>query len=346
MMGRMSNSRPPSGEPTGAVRIRDVAVRAGVSVGTVSNVLNRPEYVSNENRAKVQRAMSDLGFVRNDLARQLRQKQSHTYGLITLSLTNPFFGEVAHAAQAQAELEGFTVLVGSSDFNPQREDRYIELFELQQVRGLMIAPNSGVSERLEAMRRRGVPIVLFDSVEQHDGFSSVFMDGVQGGRLAADHLIRAGRRRLLFTGGPLPKVTDRLTGISAAVTKAQGVSLQVIETADMTVSEGIAVGRRLAVLPENLRPDGVFAANDQLAFGIIQALNQGGIAVPSQMSIVGYDDIPFAATGAVPLSTVRQPVEEIASTAVSLLHDQAELGSAFVPQTVRLPPELIVRESA
>ncbi len=328
------------------VRIRDVASRAGVSVGTVSNVLNRPDYVSEENRVRVQRAMADLGFVRNDLARQLRQKQSRTYGLITLSLTNPFFGAVAHAAQAHAELEGFTVLVGSSDFSPSREDRYIELFELQQVRGLMVAPNAGVSERLEAMRRRGVPIVLFDSVEQHEGFSSVSLDGVEGGRLAGEHLLRAGRTRLLFTGGPLPQVTDRLTGVSGVVSQSSGASLQVIATSDMTAVDGLAVGRQIIEMPEDARPDGVFAANDQLAFGIIQALTQAGIDVPSQVAVVGYDDISFAATGAVPLTTVRQPVEEIAGTAVGLLHEQAELGAAFVPRTVQLQPALVVRRSA
>ncbi|WP_368498048.1 LacI family DNA-binding transcriptional regulator [Herbiconiux sp. A18JL235] len=339
------STQSPTGR-NGVVKIRDVAARAGVSVGTVSNVLNRPDYVSDENRVKVQRAMSELGFIRNDLARQLRQKQSRTYGLITLSLTNPFFGEVAHAAQAQAERDGFTVLVGSSDFSPEREDRYIELFELQQVRGLMIAPNSGVSERLQAMRRRGVPIVLFDSVGRHEGFSAVFLDGVEGGRLAGEHLIRSGRRRLLFTGGPLAQVSDRLAGVSDAVTKAEGVSLQVIETSDMTVSDGLSVGLQIVGLPEALRPDGVFAANDQMAFGIIQALTQAGLEVPAAIGVIGYDDIPFAATGTVPLTTVRQPVEEIATAAVTLLHEQAELGSAFSPQTVRLQPELILRRSA
>lgn len=317
---------------------------AGVSVGTVSNVLNRPDYVSDQNRARVLQVMEEVGFVRNDLARQLRQKKSNTYGFIVLSLENPFFGALAHAGQAQAEEWGHTVVVGSSDYSKEREDRYVELFELQQVRGIVISPLDGVSQQLASTAERGTPLVLLHDADERSPYPSVYLDGVKGGRLAVEHLVERRRGRVMFAGGPMSQIVDRLTGASQA-TAAAGAALQVVETPDMTVADGISLAGRIASASRSERPDGIFAANDQLALGLIQGLLHSGISVPGEVAVVGFDDIPFASSGLVPLTTIRQPASEIAAAAIQLLHEQHPTISGPRQTRVRLDPELIVRQS-
>lgn len=328
------------------VRIRDVAARAGVSVGTVSNVLNQPDQVTPRNLERVHRAMEELGFVRNEAARLLRHGGSTVLGMVTLSHSNPFFGDIAHAAEIAAEELGFTVVTGSSDQDQQREDRYVDLFEVQRVRGLMIAPLDGVSPRLAQMRARGTPIVIFDHRVDTERYSSVQMDGVAGGRLAVAHLLETGRRRLVFAGGPLNQVIDRLTGASKAVQEHGEASLSIMETRDLSVPEGRALGARIAALPPAERPDGVFAANDLLAIGILQELLlTAGISVPDDIAIVGYDDIDFAESTVVPLTSIRQPREQIAREAIRMLLAEADDPTGYEHERRMLEPELIVRGS-
>ena len=255
------------------VGIREVAAYARVSVGTVSNVLNKPEIVSPATLERVQSVMDELGFVRNDLARQLKMGGGTTLGMIVLNLANPFFGDLAHACEAAAEALGHTVIVGSSDQLSQREDRYIDLFEEQRVRGMLIAPLGGSTERIERLARRGMPVVLFDINAGEGAFCSVALDGTIGGQQAASHLIETGRRRLAFLGGPLHQVEDRWRGAQRAVAQADGVSLRHLATEDQTIAEGRRVGEEISALPEAERPDGIFAANDLLALGVMQALD-------------------------------------------------------------------------
>jgi LacI family transcriptional regulator len=336
----------PDEAPKRPVRIRDVAERAGVSVGTVSNVLNQPARVTPRSVELVHRAMEELGFVRNEAARQLRQGDSKVLGMVTLSHSNPFFGDIAHAAEIAAEEFGFTVVTGSSDQNQQREDRFVDLFEVQRVRGLMIAPLAGVSPRLAQMRSRGIPVVLFDHHVDTEHYSSVQMDGVAGGYLAVRHLLESGRRRIVFAGGPLNQVIDRLTGASRAVQEQSGASLVIMETPDLSVAEGRALGRRFAELPATERPDGVFAANDLLAVGLLQELLLSeGLSVPDDVAIVGYDDIDFASTSVVPLTSIRQPREQIAREAVRMLLAEADDPRRYVHERRMLAPELVVRAS-
>ncbi|MGC3953059.1 MAG: LacI family DNA-binding transcriptional regulator [Propionicimonas sp.] len=328
------------------VRIRDVAELAGVSVGTVSNVLNRPESVTSANLEKVRRAMDDLGFVRNDVARQLRQGVNPTFGLVAMSLMNPFFGGVAHAAQQVAEEFDHTVVVGSSDQDHAREDRYVDLFEQQRVRGLMIAPIAGASARLEAMRSHGTPVVLLGSTTD-DRYSSVQLDGVAAGYVAVQHLVESGRRHIAFAGGPLHQVVDRLTGASRAVRDLPGAWLTVMETADLSLSEGRRLGERLVAMAAADRPEAVFAANDLLAVGILQALLAGAeLRVPDDIALVGYDDIDFASSATVPLTSIVQPTEQIAREAIRMLLAESSDPTGYRREHVLLPPELVARASS
>ena len=331
------------------ISVREVAAEAGVSVGTVSNVLNRPDKVAAGTVARVQAAIEQLGFVRNDAARQLRAGRSRSIGLVVLDVGNPFFTDLARGAEDRAAAAGLTVLLGNSDQASARESAYLDLFEEQRVHGVLISPlDDDSTEQLQRLRRRGTPTVLVDRQTDDRSFSSVAVDDVFGGHLAASHLIDQGRRRLAFVGGPdsIRQVADRLAGARAAVAEHPGVTLEVVQTESLAVLDGRAAGEALRSRPAPERPDAVFAANDLLALGVLQALNMfGDVRVPDEIALIGYDDIAFAAAAVVPLSSIRQPSALIGSTAVELLLREADGGADFVPEQIVFQPELVVRAS-
>jgi LacI family transcriptional regulator len=186
-----------------------------------------------------------------------------------------------------------------------------------------------------------------DHEDPEHRLSSVSLDHREGGRLAAQHLLDAGRRRLMFAAGPagVRQVARRIEGCRDAVRQTPGVYLEIVRALDLDVADGTGVGHRIAELPPARRPDAVVAGNDLHAIGIVAALTTAGVRVPDDIAVVGYDDIPFAAVAAVPLTTVRQPIAEIGTAAARLLLDEiAEPGRE--PRDVVLAPELIVRASA
>lgn len=329
-----------------AAGIRDVAAAASVSVGTVSNVLNAPERVAPATVARVQAAIEQLGFVRNDAARQLRAGRSRCVGLLVLDVGNPFFTDVARSAEVRAAQHNLIVLLGTSDDDPGRERTYLETFEEQRVFGLLISPVGEDLDRLLALHRRGVPVVLVDRDGTGTPFASVAVDDVAGGRLAATHLCERGRRHIAYVGGPLGlrQVADRLAGARAAVDEFPGATLEVVPTDEPSVLAGRAAGELLCERSADRRPDAVFCANDLLAIGMLQGLAGGGVSVPGDVALIGYDDIDFARSAAVALSSIRQPSADIGTTALDLLLASAE-ESVAEPRHVMFRPELVARAS-
>lgn len=330
-----------------AVSVRDVALRAGVSVGTVSNVMNRPDKVSPSTIESVQRAIAELGFVRNDAARQLRAGRSRAVGLVILDVGNPFFADLARGAEDQAQRAGFSIILGNSDEKADRESRYLDLFEEQRMHGVLISPFGEVTARLRRLRDRGIPAVLVDRTSPDSSFSSVSVDDIAGGRLAVEHLIATGRRRIAFVGGPMEirQVTDRLEGSRRATAAHPGVTLEVLETAALTVAEGHDVAAAILERAPHERPDALFAANDLIAVGLLQALYmQGSVLVPDEIALIGYDDISFAQASVVPLSSIRQPSALIGATAVDILLAEAADPARAAVQIV-FQPELVIRDS-
>ncbi|WP_309615090.1 LacI family DNA-binding transcriptional regulator [Salinibacterium sp.] len=328
--------------------VRDVAARAGVSVGTVSNVMNHPGKVTPATAARVTAAIEELGFIRNDAARQLRDGRSKTIGLVVLDVRNPFFTDVARGAEDAAAEAGLSVTLGNSDENTDRESAYLDLFEQQRVHGVLISPYSDITARLLRLRARGIPAVLVDRTSSDLSFSSVSVDDVAGGRLAVAHLIAQGRRRLVFLGGPLEirQISDRLEGARQAIA-GTGATLEVIELLALSVLEGRSAASQIVLRRVEDRPDGIFAANDLVATGVLQALVMQGadVAVPGEIALIGYDDIDFAAAAVVPLSSIRQPSTLIGRTAVEILLDEAA-DSALPARQIVFQPELVVRASS
>ncbi|MFC7497111.1 MULTISPECIES: LacI family DNA-binding transcriptional regulator [unclassified Nocardioides] len=328
--------------------VKDVAASAGVSLGTVSNVLNRPDRVSPETRERVLRAMAELGFVRNESARQLRAGTSRTLAYVMLDASNPFFTDVAAGIDAAAEAVDLSLVLCNSRNSEHRELSHLALLEQQRVQGILVTPVDPDSPALDEVARRGTPVVVVDRTRADQSFCSVAVDDVLGGRLAVEHLLDRGHTRIAYVGGPphLGQVRDRLQGARAAWTAAGRAEdeLVVIETDALTVAEGREAGARLAGITTRRRPTAVFCANDLLALGLLQHAISSGVRVPEDLAIVGYDDIDFAAAAAVPLTSVRQPRQLLGRTAAELLLDEAT-NTEHTHRQVLFTPELVARVS-
>jgi LacI family transcriptional regulator len=329
------------------VGIKDVASRAGVSIGTVSNVVNRPHVVSPATRARVQAVIQELGYVRDESARQLRAGHSRMLALLVLDLGNPFFVDVSRGAEQAAHDEGLNVITCNSSQRVDREASYLAMLAEQRVRGVLLSPVDASGNSLTAFRRSGIPYVFVDRSVPTDEACSVSVDDVVGGSLAAQHLIDTGHRSIAFVNGPavLAQCRDREAGVRAALAGGSGAQLSVLAVEGLDVASGRDAGARILGLSP--RPTAVFCANDLLALGVLQAMVAGGVRVPEEMAIVGYDDIEFAAAAAVPLTSVRQPAVKLGYAAARLLI--AETGPQSEPhvhQAVVYRPELVVRDSS
>jgi LacI family transcriptional regulator len=329
--------------------IRDVAGHAGVSVGTVSNVLNRPETVSEPTRQRVLEAITALGFVRNESARHLRAGNSRTIGLVVLDIANPFFTDVARGVEETANGLGLAVILCNSDDLPAKESAHLDVLAEQRVQGVLITPTAELSPALGAMRDRGVPVVLVDRRAAGPDQCAVAVDDVLGGRLAADHLLERGHRQIAFIGGSsgLPQVIERHDGVELAFAAAHVTDavLTVFSPEKLTVAAGREAAEQIIGMPAARRPTAAICANDLIALGVLQEMVRHGVRVPEDFAIVGYDDIDFAASAAVPLSSVRKPRFELGRRAAELLIDEARNPDHRHEQLL-FEPQLVVRESS
>jgi LacI family transcriptional regulator len=331
------------------VSIRDVAMRADVSIGTVSKFLNTPHRVAPETKKRISKAIKDLGYVRNEAARQLRAGESRTLAFVALELNNPFFGDVADAVERRAAQSGLFLFIVGSNGDPVREGQYIEMFAQQRVYGVILASGMTRERELDLLFTRRIPTVLVDAYGPSDRFSSTSVDDFLGAERAVTHLIAQGCRSIAFIGGEIQihQISERLRGAQSAADAHPGAHLEVIPTAERSVHAGLAAGEQFLRRPKRDWPDGIFAANDSLAIGIMQAITSGSdMNIPRDIAIVGYDDIDFASAVAVPLSTVRRPREVFGRSAVDLVRDQAESSEPLPVRNIVIQPELIVRKSS
>ncbi|MFI8524276.1 LacI family DNA-binding transcriptional regulator [Promicromonospora sukumoe] len=325
--------------------IADVARAAGVSVGTVSNVLNRPERVLPGTREKVEAAIDELSFVRNGSARQLRAGTITTVGAIVLDIANPFFTDVARGIEERLDRDDFTLMVASSDDDPDREQRYLRLFEEHGVQGVMVVPATDDIEHLLAVRRRGTGVVLLDRPSSDPSISSVAVDDVRGGELAARHLLDEGHTRIVFLNGPhtIRQCADRYEGVVKELVAAgldPATALVEITVSSLNAEGGEAAIRGL--LASGDRPTAVFCVNDLVALGVLRTMRTENIAVPADVAVVGYDDVAFAAELSTPLTSVRQPTHELGARAADLLLN----GPDAPAEHVMFQPTLVVRASS
>jgi len=333
-----ADSRPMS------VSLRDVAKAAKVSVGTVSNVLNRPEVVAPETLARVQGTIKDLGFVPNGFARHLRSGHSRTLGLIVPDVANPFFTEVARGVEDAASKRDYAVFLCNSDESASKEDRYINVLIQQQVRGVLITPADMKSDRLDAMRDRGIAVALVDREIKGRKQCSVSVDDVHGGQLGIEYLTGLGHTDIAWVCGPdsIPQVADRGAGVAKAA-KFAGAKVETIRVSLMNTTQGEEAAKKILAL--KTIPTAIFCANDLVALGVMRTLRENKFKIPEQVSVLGYDDIEFAASAAVPLSSISQPAYQMGVTAADLLLNECEEADTHEHQQIRFQPQLVERAS-
>ena len=327
-----------------SVSLRDVAKAAKVSVGTVSNVLNRPEVVAPETLARVRGTIKDLGFVPNGLARHLRSGNSRTLGLIVPDVANPFFTEVARGVEDAASKRDYAVFLCNSDESATKEDRYINILIEQQVRGVLITPTDVKSDRLDAMRERGIAVTLVDREIKGRKQCSVSVDDIHGGQLGIEYLTGLGHTDIAWVCGPdsIPQVADRGAGVAKAA-KFAGAKVETIRVSLMNTTQGEEAAKKILAL--KTIPTAIFCANDLLALGVMRTLRENKLRIPEQVSVLGYDDIEFAASAAVPLSSISQPAYQMGVTAADLLLNECEEAETHEHQQIRFQPQLVERAS-
>lgn len=327
------------------VTIRDVAARAGVSSTTVSHVINKTRPVSDDLSARVEAAMVELGFQPNALARSLRRKQTQTFGMIVPDSANPFFAEIGRGIEDTSFAAGYSIILCNSDGDRNRELLYLDLLVQKQVDGVLLVPTGDHAELAARLRTRNIPVVVIDRDVSDAPIDRAHIDNVAGGCMATRYLIELGHRRIGYIGGPphLSPVPGRGAGY-----------LRALEEADLSIDDRLIVAgnfrdvggyngtQALLALPD--RPTAIFAGNDLMAIGALAAARAAGIAVPAELSIVGFDDIHLAGYINPPLTTVAQPKYELGVIAAELL--LARLADPELPPQRRLlQAHLAVRHS-
>ena len=330
--------------------MQDVAAEAGVSLGTVSNVLNHPAKVGVATTQRVPDAIDRLGFVRNDAARSLASGSNNSVGLVLADIENSLFIDMAHGAQEAAQAKGLNLLMANAMCDMAMQDGYLDLFDESRVTGMLLAPMEDSTAAITRVRSHGRQIVLLNYAPRPGTCCSVLVDNEHVGYLAARHLIETGRTRLAFLAAhdDYQPVRDRRRGVRAAVEEVGGrITLEEIDSSGLTTADGQAVGRELAGRAPERIPDGVVAVTDQLAIGVIHELHiEAGVRVPEQVAVVGCENNRAAGSAAVPLTAVDMPGQAMGREAMRLLLDEVATGKRHRHATVVLEPELVVRASA
>lgn len=334
--------------------IKDVGRVAGVSVSTVSHVLNGTRYVSPELRQKVEAAITQLGYRHNELARSLRTRRSFAIGLIIPDISNAYYPQLARGVQDAADQAGYTVFVCNSDRRPEHEIRLLEVLEQRQVDGVILDASGPYQALVAALRRTSTPVVLVGSRIDEPAFDVVKM-APHGGYDAVRHLLARGHRRIGLIAGPPPPGSDRPAKAGGYLLALEEAGIapdpSLIVQGDYTREGGQRAMIRLLALPA--RPTAVFAGNDLMAIGALTAARAAGLRVPQDVAIAGYDDIPEAAVTSPALTTVAVPKYEMGRAAAELLLERLvarttradEPAPPGTPRHIVLPHHLVIRES-
>ncbi|MET9226167.1 LacI family DNA-binding transcriptional regulator [Lentzea sp. NPDC003310] len=327
--------------------IKQVAETAGVSVATVSNVLNRPDRVAAPTRARVLEVIERLGFVPNAAARTMVSGRTKAVALIVFDVRNPFLTDVARGCEDTMLAYDNAVMLCNSDVSPAKERRYLDLVTEQRMQGVLINPVQPTAQWLASLRSRGLRVVLLDNVADLPDVCSVAVDDVAGAEQAVTHLLGRGHDSIAFVTGPMTmrQSVDRHAGSLRAFDLAERPhdSLRVLEMAAFTVEQGRRAGERL--LASARRPTAVFCANDLLALGLLQVVLRAGVSVPGDLAIVGYDDIDATEAAAVPLTSVHVGGYELGQAAAELLADEID-SDVHVHQRKVIEPKLVERASS
>lgn len=321
--------------------IHDVAQQAGVSVTTVSRVLNNRGYISEKTRTKVFQAMKKLEYQPNEIARSLLRKQSNILGLIVPNVSHPFFSEFADRVEFYAYQRGYKVLLCNSQQDAAKEREYIDMLKRNRVDGIIMGSHT---LEVEDYKSLSSPIVTFDR-QIGEGIPYISSDNYIGGRLATELLVEKGCRKIAHICGNLKLnlLANKRTDAFLDVVKQHGVEYLIIQT-DMNVFDQNRYEQLLRdLLQEHPEIDGIFATSDIIGAFAVKECVRAGRRVPEDVRIIGYDDVAAARWVTPELTSIKQPIDEFGQLAVSLLCDQAEGKAIEISNT--LPVQLIERST-
>ena len=326
-----------------AATIHDVAERAGVSVATVSRVLNGKELVREETSRQVLAAAKSLHYVPNVAARSLSSRRSQTIGIVLPDVHGEFFSEVIRGIDVAARKEGYHILVSGSHADAGEMMEVLETMH-GRVDGLIVMAPDVTLTSLGGPFASGLPLVLLNSADpEHD---AITIDNYGGARTMMQHLADLGHTRIAFITGPEQNADarERLRGFHDGLHAAGASPAKPLELrGDFTEHAGYDAARQFAASPQ--RPTAIFAANDAMAIGALSALADAGVAVPEEMTVVGFDDVPIARYVAPPLTTIRVDIAELGRRAFALLHDTLAEPAHPSPRQECIGTTLVVRKS-
>ncbi|MGF1473845.1 MAG: LacI family DNA-binding transcriptional regulator [Rubrobacteraceae bacterium] len=331
------------GRSTGRPTLRDVAQEAGVSSKTVSRVVNGEPGVKPAKEVRVVEAIAKLGYRPNELARSLQGQPSRTIGLIIADISNPFYAGCAKAVEETARERGYAVILCASDEDVENERSYVGLLTQRRVDGLLLVPASDGNEYLKEEQAAGLLMVALDRPAEGILTDTVIVQNRAGTREAIRHLIEHGHERIAFIGDEERLYTTRLRlkGYREAL---EEVSLEEISRVGAhDIASAANTTRELLELSDS--PTAIFAMNNLITVGVLQALDRAALQVPEEMALIGFDDFELATVLHPRLTLVRQPAADLGRTATELLFDQLEARHTGKPRRVVLETELIVRES-
>jgi DNA-binding LacI/PurR family transcriptional regulator len=325
---------------------QEVADHAKVSVAVVSYVVNNgPRPVATETRSRVEQSIKELGYYPNEFARNLRKQNSSTIGLIIPSITNAVYAEIAEGLDSLCVANGYQLLLLDSHNDTKREKRLVHLLRSKQVDGVVMQPKDDPKVLIKPLRDAHIPVVLIDHAVSN--IHCITLSDFEGGRLATEHLLELGHTRIAIIREKPGKSLSyqRFEGYQQALATyhiAFDPNL-VVEIEAITLEAGHTAMRHLLRLASP--PTAVFTHNDILALSVMHAVDEAGLSVPKDISVVGYDDISSAAYLSPPLTTVRLAKHELGQEAGRIILEQIKGMTATSPRTVTLPVELIVRAS-
>ncbi len=306
--------------------IRDVARLAGVSVATVSRVINQKDSVNSETAGQVLKAIEQLHYVPNAVARGLAGKKMGIIVLILPDILNPFFPALARGVEDVAHKKGLTVILGNSDDLGIKESSYIKVLREKYVDGFIFASNTIREEDVESLRNDRIPIVLLDRGLNTASCPVIRSNNREGAKLAVQHLIVQGCQKIAHIYGPQEFITarDRLLGYEEVAGRLKGYSPSLMVSGNFDIESGRKAVEQLIARHPDL--DGIFAGNDLMAVGALKALHDRGIRVPEQVKVCGFDGIGLTEITEPELTTVAQPVYEMGALAARILLDEIESG--------------------
>lgn len=328
--------------------LRDVAKEANVSLATASCVINRSKRVSPELTARVQAAIAKLGYRPNSLARGLRTNQTMTLGLITSDIANFYYADVARGVEDRAEREGYSLFLCNTDADPRREERYVQTLLGRQVDGIVFTSIRQNDDSVVRLCEEGFPLVLINRRVQGFQTDYVGTDNVRGAIKAVSYLVSLGHQRIGFISGSSYSTAsaERLEGFRAALERYHlPADPSLIQEGDLKQESGYSAAK-LLLSAEN-RPTAIFAANDLMAFGVLEAAAELGFEVPEDLSVMGFDDNRVAALHGIGLSTMRQPAYQMGRLAAEILLGkiQSRFDTDRKPREFILPCDLVVRRT-